>query len=205
VFYIFHGDDEFTRAEELARLRGKLAGGDPAMAELNTTILDGNQVTMGELRHVCDTIPFMADRRLAIVHGLLSRLSPATKSRGKKRPQDPEPAWKKRFLEDLTSYLPDLPPTTRLLLVEYRTLRASNPIIKLATSPEMEGMGFVKLFKPPEDQDLREWIQERSRSKGGQISHEATALLVMLVGNDLRLLDQPSSEPRCSGVGEPGP
>ncbi len=160
------------------------------MAELNTTILDGNQVTLGELRHVCDTIPFMADRRLAIVHGLLSRLSPAARSRGKKRPPDQEPVWKERFLEDLASYLPNLPPTTRLLLIEHRTLPGSNPIVKLATSPEMKGKGFVKLFKQPRDWDMPNWIQERSRSKGGQISREATDLLVILVGNDLRLLDQ---------------
>jgi DNA polymerase-3 subunit delta len=190
VFYIFHGDDEFTRAEELAGLRSKLAGGDPAMAELNTAILDGNQVTLGELRHVCDAIPFMADRRLAIVHGLLGRLSPASKSRGKKRPPDQEPAWKERFLEDLTGYLPHLPPTTRLIFVEQRTLPSSNPIIKLATSPEMKDKGFVRLFKQPRDWELPNWIQDRSRAQGGQISKEATDLLVMLVGNDLRILDQ---------------
>ena len=154
MFYIFHGDDEFTRAEELARLRGRLAGGDPAMAELNTTILDGTQVTLGELRHVCDTMPFMADRRLAIVHGLLSRLSAASRSRGQKRPSDQEPAWKERFLKDLADYLPNLPPTTRLILVEQRTLPGSNPILKLATSPAMEDKGFVKLFKQPRDWDL---------------------------------------------------
>jgi DNA polymerase-3 subunit delta len=190
VFYIFHGDDEFTRAEELTRLRGKLAGGDPAMAELNTTILDGSQVTLGELRHVCDAIPFMADRRLAIVYGLLSRLSPASRSRGQKRPSDQDPAWKERYLEDLANYLPNLPPTTRLILIEHRTLLGSNPIIKLATSPDMKDRGFVKLFKQPRDWDLLNWVQERVRAKGGQISREATNLLVMLVGNDLRLLDQ---------------
>jgi DNA polymerase-3 subunit delta len=190
LFYIFHGDDEFTRAEELTRLRGTLAGGDPAMAELNTTVLDGNQVTLGELRHVCDAIPFMADRRLAIVHGLLSRLSPASRAKGQKRPSDQEPAWKARFLEDLADYLPNLPPTTRLILVEHRKLPRSNSIIKLATSPDMVDKGFVKLFKQPRDWDLPNWIQERARTKGGQISREAADLLVMLVGNDLRLQDQ---------------
>ena len=57
MFYIFHGDDEFTRAEELTRLRGKLAEGDPAMAELNTSILDGNQVTFGEFATCATPFP----------------------------------------------------------------------------------------------------------------------------------------------------
>ena len=139
---------------------------------------------------MCNTIPFMADRRLAIVDGLLSRLSPASRSRGQQHPPDLEPAWKERFLKDLADYLPNLPPTTRLILVEQRALPDSNPIIKLAKSLAEEKKGFVKLFKQPRDWDLPNWIQQRSRSKEGQISHEAINMLATLVGSDLRLLDQ---------------
>ena len=32
----------------------------------------GDRLTLGELRHVCDAIPFLADRRLVIVRGLLA-------------------------------------------------------------------------------------------------------------------------------------
>ena len=67
MFYIFHGEDEFSQSEELAGLRSRLAGDDPAMAELNTSTLDGTRLTLGELRHVCDSVPFMSDRRLVIV------------------------------------------------------------------------------------------------------------------------------------------
>ena len=77
MFYILHGDDDFGRDEELARLRNRMAGDDPAMADLNTVILDSQKLTLGELRHACDSIPFMADRRLVIVHGLLARLVPS--------------------------------------------------------------------------------------------------------------------------------
>ncbi|MGD2207396.1 MAG: DNA polymerase III subunit delta [Anaerolineae bacterium] len=179
MFYIFHGEDEFSRAEELTRLRAKLAEADPSMADLNTTFLDGDQLTLGQLRHACDAIPFMTDRRLVIVHGLLRRLTP---SKGK------DPAWKESFLGDLADYLPNLPPTTRLFLVEDEKLPASHPILKVAKAEEKKG--FVKLFAQPKEWELPNWIRQRAQEMGGSINHEAVTLLAALVGNDLRLLDQ---------------
>jgi DNA polymerase-3 subunit delta len=188
VFYVFHGEDEFSRAEELARLRGKLAGGDPSMAELNTSVLDGGRLTLGELRHVCDSIPFMADRRLVIVHGLLSRLSSASKTRQETESKDP--AWKRAFLQELADYLPNLPPTTRLIFVETSALPASHPILKLAKEEEKKKRGFARQFTPPKDRDLPGWIRKRAQAREGQLSSEAITLLAALVGSDLRLLDQ---------------
>jgi DNA polymerase-3 subunit delta len=190
VFYIFHGEDEFSRAEELARLRGKLAGGDRAMADLNTMVLDGGRVTLGELRHACDSIPFMADRRLVIVQGLLSRLALGRRTRGQQAPEDEEPAWKRTFLNDLGAYLPALPPTTRLIFVETQTLRDSHPLLKLARIEGEKKRAFVKAFKLPKDRNLPGWVRRRVRDKGGGISHDASDLLATLVGRDLRLLDQ---------------
>ena len=115
MFYVLHGENEFGRAEELARLRKKLASGDPAMAELNTTVLEGSKLTFGELRHVCDTVPFMADRRMVIVHGLLGMLSSRRRGKEAATSQGETPAWKRQYLKELAGYLPHLPPTTRLV------------------------------------------------------------------------------------------
>ena len=72
MFYLFHGEDEFSRSETLADFKKKM--GDPGLAGLNITIFDGNKVTLGELQHACDSVPFMAERRLVIVEGLLNHL-----------------------------------------------------------------------------------------------------------------------------------
>ena len=109
MFYVFHGDDDFSRGEELARLASRM--GDPQMADLNTTRLEGQTVAWDELLYHCSTIPFMAERRLVIVTGLLTRLTQRNKS-----------AEDTSFLEHLVEYLPDLPPTTRLVFVEHRQL-----------------------------------------------------------------------------------
>jgi len=187
VFYVFHGENQFNLQEKLAALRRRLAGGDPAMADLNTNVLEGSRLTMGELRHVCDAIPFLSDRRLVIVHGLLSRLAPADKGQEEDAPQKEEQDWKRRSLQELADYLPQLAPSTRLVFVERETLRPNHPILEVAKELDT---GFIEHFKLPGERDLPAWIQERSRSAAqGQISSEAAALLAALVGPDLRLLD----------------
>jgi DNA polymerase-3 subunit delta len=198
VYYILHGDDEYSLNEQLAGLRAKIAGGDETMAQLNTTILDGRHLTMGELRHAADTIPFMAEDRLVIVQGLLGHLVSQKRGRGSRGRGDQEsggqagepPVADKGFLDELAAYLPKVPPTTRLVFVEDRPLKASHPIVKLAAAEKDPEQAFVKEFSLPKDWELAGWIRRRVRDKGGDFSGEAIALLDALVGLDLRLLDQ---------------
>jgi len=178
MFYLFHGEGEFSRSETLADFKKKM--GDPGLVELNTTVFDGRKVTLGELKHACDSVPFMAERRLVIVEGLLTHLA----SKGKKRTL---PAWQKEYLEKLTQYLKHLPETTRLVFVEGKSIGKSNPVHRLALADKR---GHVKEFKPPQRRELNRWIEKRVKKKGGQISAAATETLAAFVGNDLRLLDQ---------------
>lgn len=181
MFYIFHGDDEFSRAEALADFKTRM--GDPVMADLNTTHFDGQKVTFGELIHACDAIPFMAQVRLIIVENLLARLAGRRSRGGKARKGDRE------FLDALLDYLPHLPETTRLVFVENVTLPGSNPIIKLA---QAEKQGHVREFRTPDERSgrLERWIQDRAKNKGGEIEPRAAHELASFVGRNLRLLDQ---------------
>lgn len=190
MFYILHGEEEFGLSEELAQLRAKLAKGDEAMAQLNTTILDGQGLTLGELRHACDSIPFMSDRRLVIVHGLLGRLASRDRAAAQAASGHEEPASGGDLGQDLAAYLPNLPPTTRLVFVESHTLKPSHPILKVAKAEGKQRRAFVRHFPKPRQEDLPGWIQRRARAKGGDIDSEATRKLAELVGRDLRLLDQ---------------
>jgi DNA polymerase III subunit delta len=190
VFYVFHGENQFDLQEKLAALRRRMAGGDASMADLNTSVLEGSRLGLGELRHVCDAIPFLADRRLVIVHGLLTRLAPAAKGAEEEAPQKEDKEWKRRALQELAGYLPHLAPTTRLIFVERATLQPNHPILQVAREQGKVDKGFIEHFKLPGERDLPAWIQRRARSeRQGQISSEAAALLAALVGPNLGLLD----------------
>lgn len=190
MFYVLHGNDAFSLGEELAGLRAKLAGGDPVMGDLNTTTLDGARLTLGELRHATDAIPFMAERRLVIVHGLLARLGSGGRAgRGGPAAADTS-AEKAKLLEQLAAYLPQLPSTTRLVFVESETLPDSHPILKVAREEGKHRRAWIRLYELPRDRELPGWIRQRTEEKGGTISSEAVSMLAALVGADLRLLDQ---------------
>ncbi len=171
TFYVLHGSDEFTCAEMVAEFRQRLA--PPDMADLNTAWLEGRTVTLGKLRHACEAIPFLGDKRLVIVTGLLTRLH---KDKGSGE-----------FLKRLLRLLPRLPETTRLVFVEQEALPADHAVLELAQQHER---GYVRRFDPPSDRALPGWIVKRTRKHGGRIAHDAAARLAQVVGADLRLLDQ---------------
>ncbi len=176
MYYIFHGDDEFTRSEAVAELKAKL--GDPAMADINTTVLDGRSLTLSELIHTCDAIPFMGNRRLVIVQNLLQRFDPRKGGRSEADQQ---------LVQALRGYLPQLPETTRLIFVESKSLHGNNPILKQALKEEQ---GYVREFEVPRHGAVSRWITRRVEEKGGKIQSGAVMMLTAYGGEDLRLLDQ---------------
>ena len=163
MFYIFHGDDEHSQIETLADLQSKL--GDAAMLDLNTTRFDGQRLTFSELQHACDSIPFLADKRLVIVKNLFNQ--------------------KTAFQDELLAYLPHLPETTRLVFLESKSLAKKHPAHKLAEEDEK---GFIREFKRPEGAELERWVRQRVQASGGKIQPFAAHLLAANVGNDLQLL-----------------
>jgi DNA polymerase-3 subunit delta len=174
MFYVFHGNDTFSCAEELRALIAKMD--DPVMASLNTTHLDGRTVTLKELIHHCDTIPFLSDRRLVIVKGLLTRLAGKAKS-----------GTEASLLSELVDYMPTMPSTTRLILIEDRELSKRHPVLALA---QQSDSGYTKAFISRTGPALTRWVQKRASQAGGEIDRHTAELLCAFVGNDLHQLDQ---------------
>ena len=164
MFYLFHGDDRHSQRTTLADLMGTL--GDPAMLELNTSHFDGKGLSLAELQHACDSIPFLAEKRVIIVENLWAN--------------------KPSFTEELLAYLPNLPESARLIFLESKSLPKNHPLVKLAQSEES---GYVKSFSTPEGAQLENWIRRKVQEAGGQITPQATHLLALSVGSNLTTLD----------------
>ncbi len=186
MLYLLHGTDEFTRSEELAKLKQKL--GDPTVVSLNTTVLDGRKLTLPALTQACEALPFMAKRRLVIVEGFWSRFEPPEGARAKEK-QPKMPASDTALIKGLLEYLPRLPETTGLVFVESRSLHKANPAFNAVPSDQKK-TAYVKEFNPPEEGELRRWVERRMKAKGGEIMPQAAQKLARFVGGDLRQLDQ---------------
>ncbi|MFO7444783.1 MAG: hypothetical protein R6W90_00380, partial [Ignavibacteriaceae bacterium] len=74
------------RSERLVAIRSAL--GEPELAELSTSWLDGRKTTVAEVCYHCDVVPFLTPRRLVIVSGLLAQLKRRQQA-GKKKGEEP--------------------------------------------------------------------------------------------------------------------
>ncbi len=199
MLYLLHGDDDLGPEEVLASLRDKL--GPREMVDLNTTRLDGSQVSLDELRRICDTLPFLAPRRLVIVEGLITALTPrrggrqpetAEESAEESPEQEAKGARPASSLKDLEAYLRILPETTVLVLLEREPLPPEHPILALAGELAREDppRAVVREFRIPREDQLAGWIVQRVGKQGRRIAPEAAEALAAFVGRDLRRLDQ---------------
>lgn len=178
MFFIWHGDDEYSLQQALREQRAAL--GDAATADLNTAVLDGRALSLDELRTTCDTMPFLSDRRLVIVEGFLARYEPrANISDSGKAQSDP-------LESGLRQYLPALPDSALLIFAERSGLSERNSMFK--TLKELGAS--VKEYAAPGGAALTTWIVQQVRAAGGDIALRAADTLGAFVGSNLRQLAQ---------------
>lgn len=169
TFYIFHGEDDIAIEEAVNKLRAGM--GD--YGDMNTSEFEGESVTVPEILNAVSSYPFLADKRLVIVKGLIAHIT-------RKGAGDTG----KRAVEQLIAEASTLPDHARLILVERGALsekdKLSNTVVSLPN-------GFVKAFNVPSD--LGSWILKRVATYNADIEPRAANALAEMVGPDLRRLD----------------
>ncbi len=178
MLYILAGQDDFSLAQSLEQIKRNI--GDQAVLVASTTTLDGQQVTLDQLRTVCETVPFLIGRRLVIIKGLLERFEPRNRPRRqrKTRQATDQPDEHKPF----SDYMGNIPASTILVLIAGE-ITGRNPLFK-----ELTSKATVKTFPLLRYAQLRQWIQRRVEEEGGSMSPRAVDLLTKLVGSNLWIM-----------------
>lgn len=174
MLHVLIGEDNFSIHQALEQIKKSI--GDPSALMTNTTELDGRQVTPERLRAACETVPFLAEKRLVIVEGLLERFEPKVKNGRKKLSRPPDQTGEYRAIAD---GIKKLPPFTELVLTGGR-INDRNPLLR-----ELMSATRVKSFPLLKELPLRQWVERRVAGAGSTISPQAVALMVRFVGNDL--------------------
>lgn len=170
TYYILHGKNGFERAEYIRTMKARMGKGSEA--ELNIREFQAESCTPAEVLNDVTTYPFLNDKRLVIVYGLLTALG---KRAGKAA---------KAELDQFVARLPTLPEYARLMLVESDDLPESHPALKLL---ETDTHGYEKLFGLPKN--MAEWIAKRAIAYEAQIEPRAAILLAEWVGQDIYTAD----------------
>lgn len=176
--YVLTGEDEYAIAQQVANLQAKL--GDASIAEMNTTRLDGATYNPDQLLTVAGAMPFLARRRLVILSNPLAKLANSQPAREKFRKQ-----------------LEQIPPTTALVLIEYRTLtrpqdrKDPKKVHWLERwAEDHPNFALFKNFPAPKGGELTKRIMKLAEEAGGKIDGQAAGRLAVLVDEDIRLAAQ---------------
>lgn len=170
VVYLLHGDDTLAIHRALDEMLARM--GDPAMASLNLTRLDGREASDDALRSAAFSMPFLTDRRMVVLTHPLARLN--------------SEAARTRFC----NLLDTLPDSTALILVvedtfdrrDWKTLRHDHWLRRWVNAAGTRA--FYLLCQLPDLSRMAEWVRKEAVAQGGQFTPEAALVLVDHLGND---------------------
>jgi len=179
MLYVLFGADDYSVSQSLGEIKRGL--GEPSLLSTNTTLLDGKGLTTAQLAEVCNALPFLAPRRLVVVKGLLERFEPKP-GQGRPRKSDTNNKKKDRRggCKDFAAVVGGFPDSTVLVLVDGE-IKNKNPLLKELIASKAQ----VKSFPLLKGEKLKQWIGQRVRKEGGNISPAAVGLLAQMVGGNL--------------------
>lgn len=182
--HLLHGDDTFSLNRCIRDLLA--AAGDPAEVEMNTTRLDGRQVSFDEIQNVANTLPFFGGARWVIVDAALSKIDKAR-------------------TEKFMHLLDALPLSNHLVLaVEdhqrwrkdrngswiqvWETLNEGHWLMKWAAAHAAQVE--IREFSLPDERAMDAWVSAEAKRQGGTIEAEAAHELSRHVGSETSIASQ---------------
>lgn len=174
MLYLLSGRDEFLRDEYVGKLKvlmRRLAAGEHNITEFEAAS------PVEELIVACNTTPFLCEKRMVIGRGVA----------GKNR--------RAAGFATLTEYLPALPATTHLVLIE-----DDDAVLDPLTSTRSDTVR--QRFPRKRPNEIPQWIGERARHYGARITPEAARALAEMIPDDLRHLDREIA--KLATYAEPG-
>jgi DNA polymerase-3 subunit delta len=177
MIYLLHGMDTYSLRACLGELRAAVGMVD--VQDANITSLTAQDASPASIIGMCQAMPFLAERRMVIIEGLLGSMEGEGRGGKGKASAEKLADW-----QDFLTPLPEqMPPTTDLVFLEGQ-LRANNPLMKV-----VKAVAEVKEFGNMDPNDLRGWVQKQVMERNGSITTNAVQLLVDMIGTDLWALD----------------
>lgn len=157
--YLFCGKEAYLRMFYKNALLKALVPEDDTM---NFNKYQGNDVNVGEIIDQAETMPFLAERRIILIENS---------------------GFCKSGNDQLAEYLPTIPETTILIMVETE-VDAKKKLYKA-----FNNVGKVYEFDVQQERDLRVWIENRMKSEKKTINRDAFDLFLERTGSDMMTID----------------
>jgi DNA polymerase-3 subunit delta len=170
MIYILYGSDSFSRREAYDKIRRGLD--TDGSLETNTLRMTAREVKPDEVVAACSAAPFLGDKRLVVVEGLLATAQESgRRTRKANAAEEAVGAW-----QALIDFAPQMPETTVLILLD-GAVPQGNPLLK-----GFEGLGEVRKFPAPDRKSLQGWVAARAKRLGMRLDSRAAKRLADNVG-----------------------
>lgn len=155
--YLLHGSEEYVKETAVSRSIALIPEG---LREFNVSLL--NEADLGAIVEACETLPFIADRRIVVCRELSSGID----------------------VEALFKYSMSLGDSALLYIVIKGDLSEKSTLYKL-----FESSGRLIRFPELEMGDAVKWCIKHSYEQGVSLDAKTAQLLISLVGVDLTVVN----------------
>ena len=159
MYYLLYGENYYLIKKKINAIKEKFLLADPS--SLNLTEFSGIALKAGNFWSAVLALPFLTQKRLIIVKGLLL--------------ENKEDDFKK----DLVKGLAKIPDTSLVFFVE-----DGNPDKRGALFKALNKPGIAQKFEASTPNIIRHLIEERIEEKGLKITTEAMQKLILFIGSD---------------------
>lgn len=169
--YLFHGDEEYVKEKAYNMLVDTVL---PQFKELNISVF--NSATADEITSACETVPFMADKRIITVTFI------------------PKDADSKIIID----YISNIPKES--IIVFYIKGKADG---KTSLVKTLKSIGAEVLFDFLDIDETAKWIVKKAIEEGCSIGKSDAVFMINLVGKDIMSISNELKK-LCDYVGENG-
>ncbi len=147
------------------------------LTDINTTILDSTRNNLQDLIAHCNTIPFMSNLRLVIVHEFFSLITETSQKSTKVNSDKSDWSLVRDFLDSI-------PDTTHLVIIDENLPKIRGVSDYVKTHSKFLQLQLPRIYEMPQ------WISGQAKKIGVSIDQAAISALVESIGNNKRLIDQ---------------
>lgn len=166
--YLFSGEEEYVKQEALEQLIAAIVS--PTFKDMNYQNMDGTEVRVDEIINACETLPFMADRRLVLVRDSVF----FTKKKTNRESYSAED--EKR----LKGYIENIPKTSHLVFYVRNDVDKRTSLYR-AIKKQGSAVDFARL----KDHEIKRWVVRELGVQGKNITNGALDTFVQLTGGSL--------------------
>ncbi len=169
--YLLYGEEDYLRRQYAGRLRDALAVPGD---DVNMTCFSGRDIDPGKVIDQAETMPFFAEHRVLFLV---------------------DTGMFKKGGEALADYVETIPGTTYLIFSETEVDRRSR------LYKQVKKKGRAVEFARQSESVLLQWIAQRVKQEGKQITRPVAEHFLERTGNDMDLIDQELEKLFCYTMG----